>query len=193
MAEKMSVIEQLLLVNIYTLWRPSLSDLSETFWHSKSVLRKWLPTLEKRWYIISFNIGKAWVGTQKVSYYKLYAIHFNYIETMKQYVATATFRNPDWSVHAELQWGNDVRVFFVLDNDKYEWSPEMRCLLKNGKPMDTRENVQKEMGVRMRSKKGTWKTLRLPDGASDEQIETIKAQNWKVKQDIAKDSFNNNK
>lgn len=100
------------------------------------------------------------------------------------------FTNSKTWEEVKAERSENLNISFVADGDKFERDRDRRCLLKNWKPMDTKENTQKEMGVRMRGKKGAWKSLKLPDGMSEDDIDSVKNHAFKLQQEATYKKFN---
>lgn len=169
MEQKLNTLERLALMHIAAWGRCTIEEIAEKCGCKKDRLYRLLPRLEKEEMLVSFNIWRSIEGKQVTSYYKLYAIHFNYIEHMKRYFIKLV--HPDtweqtWSIGRSL----DFPCEFVINTDVYKWDVEGQVLMKNWKPMDTKENIKKEMGAWFRGKRAVGKSIHVPDGCTEEEI-----------------------
>lgn len=63
-------------------------------------------------------------------YYKLYAIHFNYIDEMKKYFVTLV--DPETGDETgKINWSANFEFSFVVNSDLYKWDVDRQELLKN--------------------------------------------------------------
>ena len=181
-------MQRLILMNTYILGRASVQEIAEKCWCKAEKMYRYLPKLEKMWWLKSFNLAREWSGAKYAVFYKLYWIHNDYIENMKNYFAT--IRNPENGESSEWQWSENLNIVFTIDGDKYEWCPDRRCMLKNWKPTGVVSDIQKQTANWMRGKsKNVGKSVRIPQGATEMQEDRVREVASKVRQEIVKWQF----
>lgn len=181
--EKLNSLDRLILMHIAINGRIAIDDLAEKCGCTRKKLYSYLPRLERGEYIVSFNIWRQAHGKQVTTYYKLYAIHYNYIDHMKRYFATLVDPK-DWDETWRISRSANFEFSFVVNTDRYEWSIDKQVLLKNGQPVDGVDRIRKQTAEWMRSKKGDSKTILLPRYINEEETAKVKNTVYEVQRNI---------
>lgn len=172
MDKEFNALQRLILLHTFLLGRVTIQELAEKCWCAVAKLYRYMPGLERSWWLKSFNLARQWTPSQATIYYKVYGIHFDYIETMKKHCMI--FTNSETWEEVKAEWSENLTISFAVDGDQYEWDRDRRCLTKNWKPMDTEENVKAQMWKRMRWRRAVGKSIRVPDACTDEEVAEAK-------------------